>query len=243
MDRITNDRFMILEDQVEALKNHVESQDNKWLEVVNKQNELIRDLMAIVKQNEEKYISLMEDGFTEITENVDEQLDKLKLKESTDIIPTTSTVAVNTGIEEVAAVNSEVQPSNVSTQSETSMGQENDDYELKTSTGPNGLKVVTQTKREEYEDFIIDNFVGKIVDWDDEDVWIAFKVDVILPSDYRKGTAELSVFYHGVDSDGFEIATGTMYGKVTRGARRSLTSKVMYSRRDLKRIISWKIDE
>ncbi len=243
MDRITNDRFMILEEQVEALKNHVESQDNKWLEVVNKQNELIRDLMAIVKQNEEKYISLMEDGFTEITENVDEQLDKLKLTESTEIIPTASTVATNNGSEDTEVINSVVPLTALSSQSDSSSFSEDGGYKLKTSTAPNGLKVVTQTKQEEYDGFVVDNFVGKIVDWDDDDVWIAFKVDVVVPSDYRKGVADLTVFYQGIDSDGFEIQIGSMHGKVTRGARRTLTSQDMYSRKDLKRIVAWKINE
>ncbi|KIU20842.1 hypothetical protein [Weissella cibaria] len=243
MDRITNDRFMILEEQVEELKNHVESQDDKWVEVVNKQNELIHDLMTIVKENEEKYINLLEDGFTEITENVDEQLDKLKLMETTEFIPTTSTVTVNAGSEDTEMVNSEGLLTTVSTHSDTYTVSEDEGYEIKTSTGPNGLKVVTQTKRREYQKVIIDNFVGKIIETDEDDAWIAFKLDVTVPSDYEKGAIDLRVYYQGIDSDGFEIQFGFMNGKVTRGARRTLTSKDMFSRKDLKRIVAWKISD
>lgn len=94
-----------------------------------------------------------------------------------------------------------------------------------------------------YQKVIIDNFVGKIIETDEDDAWIAFKLDVTVPSDYEKGAIDLRVYYQGIDSDGFEIQFGFMNGKVTRGARRTLTSKDMFSRKDLKRIVAWKISD
>lgn len=232
MDRITNDRFILLEEQVEELKQHVDSQDNKWVEIANKQNELITDLIGIVKQNEEKYISLLEHGFAEISTNVDQKLSALKLNDESagNLIATAKSMSTSYD----NAAGSEIT---------LNTGRHNDEYTLNTNSGPNNLKVVTQTKRQEYQDVIVDNFVGKIVDTVDDDVWIAFKVDVTVPTSYYEESADVTVWYHGIDSDGFEIDKGYIDGKIRRGSNRVLTGKERFDKKDFTRIVEWKIDD
>ena len=91
-----------------------------------------------------------------------------------------------------------------------------------------------------FDDVACGDLAMKILDEDDEDFTVGFKVTVKNLSTQRK---EVYVSVEGLDSEGFVLDTHTISGKVNPGEVRSLSVNNYVSRTKFAKIVKWRIED
>lgn len=86
-------------------------------------------------------------------------------------------------------------------------------------------------------EYVTTGFASKFVKADDDYAYVAFKADVQNNSEFDSVDVEIQ----GLDGEGFEVVSCSIYGNISPGQTKSITTREMIELDDFNMVVEWRV--